>query len=109
MSRLQPLGHGTLRYVVMLIATKCVLSKCNRCQTSLKGNGKPLGFIIYADKSKLSSFGTIKGYPVMAGISNLAMQLRNGSGLGAGRIVGWLPVVSVSFHLMVKSQMLGIY
>ncbi|KAG1747467.1 hypothetical protein EDB19DRAFT_1826190 [Suillus lakei] len=36
-------------------------------------------FILYADKTKLSSHGTVKGYPVV--------------GFGGGRVVGWLPIV----------------
>ncbi|KAG1850743.1 hypothetical protein C8R48DRAFT_750083 [Suillus tomentosus] len=39
----------------------------------------PFGFVLYADKTKLSSHGTVKGYPVMA--------------FGGGRVVGWLPIV----------------
>lgn len=48
---------------------------------------------LYADKTQLSSFGSQKGYPVMARIANLPANIRNGEGLGGGRIVGWLPVV----------------
>ena len=50
--------------------------------------------MLYADKTRLSSFGTAKGYPVMLGIANFAMPIRNGIGLGSARIVGWLPCVS---------------
>ncbi|KAG1725468.1 hypothetical protein EDD22DRAFT_982843 [Suillus occidentalis] len=42
----------------------------------------PFCFILYADKTKLSSFGTVKGYPVV-----------NGEAFGGGRVVGWLPIV----------------
>ncbi|KAG1861216.1 hypothetical protein F4604DRAFT_1929797 [Suillus subluteus] len=42
----------------------------------------PFCFILYADKTKLSSFGTVKGYPVM-----------NGEAFGGGRIVRWLLIV----------------
>lgn len=52
---------------------------------------------LYADKTQLSSFGTEKGYPVMARIANLPVKIRNGEGLGGGRIVGWLPVVRYKF------------
>ena len=48
---------------------------------------------LYADKSKLSSFGTQKGYPVMARVINLPVKIRNGKGVGGARVVGWLPVV----------------
>ncbi|KAG1840434.1 hypothetical protein F4604DRAFT_1598869, partial [Suillus subluteus] len=37
----------------------------------------PLCFILYADKTRLSSHGTVKGYPRF----------------GGGRVVGWLPIV----------------
>ncbi|KAK7030283.1 hypothetical protein VNI00_014300 [Paramarasmius palmivorus] len=56
-------------------------------------DAKPLCLIIYVDKNKLSSFGTAKGYPVIATIGNLSSDIRNGSGPGGGRVVGWLPVV----------------
>ena len=48
---------------------------------------------LYADKTRLSSFGTEKGYPVMARIVNLPVKIRNGDGIGGARVVGWLPVV----------------
>ena len=38
---------------------------------------KMLCLELYADKSKLSSFGTEKGYPVMARILNLLVKIRN--------------------------------
>ncbi|EIW78662.1 hypothetical protein CONPUDRAFT_156628 [Coniophora puteana RWD-64-598 SS2] len=55
--------------------------------------GKPICFILYADKTKLSSFGTAKAYPVVARIANLPVQIRNGTGVGGGHLVGWLPIV----------------
>ena len=54
----------------------------------------PLCLILYADKNKLSSFGTVKGYPVILRCANLPVEIRNGTGIGGGRVVGWLPVVS---------------
>ncbi|KAJ7815570.1 hypothetical protein B0H14DRAFT_3745648 [Mycena olivaceomarginata] len=56
-------------------------------------DNKLLPFILYADKAKLSSFGTQKGYPVVARLANVVISLRNGSDWGGGQIVGWLPVV----------------
>ncbi|KAJ6451798.1 hypothetical protein C8R45DRAFT_1057103 [Mycena sanguinolenta] len=56
-------------------------------------DNKLLPFIIYADKAKLSSFGTQKGYPVIARLGNMVVSIRNNSGWGGGQIVGWLPVV----------------
>ena len=64
-------------------------------QTELPAGAKPLTFCIFADKTKLSSFGTEKGYPVIARCTNLPVGVRNGNGVGGGRIVGWLPIVSL--------------
>jgi hypothetical protein len=64
-------------------------------QTDLPKDGKPLTFCLFADKTKLSSFGTQKGYPVIARCTNLPVSLRNGTDTGGGRIVGWLPIVSL--------------
>ncbi|PPQ63348.1 hypothetical protein CVT24_006721, partial [Panaeolus cyanescens] len=58
--------------------------------------GKPLGFIIYADQTRLSTFGGQKGYPIIARLANLPSEIRNGKGLGGGRVVGLLPLVNVS-------------
>ncbi|KAG1837031.1 hypothetical protein DFJ58DRAFT_718946 [Suillus subalutaceus] len=54
----------------------------------------PFCFILYADKTRLSSHGTVKGYPVMVRCANLPVGIRNGEGIGGGRVVGWLPIVS---------------
>ncbi|KAF8217280.1 hypothetical protein K438DRAFT_1954122 [Mycena galopus ATCC 62051] len=51
-------------------------------------------YIIYADKSKLSSFGTQKAYPIIARLSNMVVGIRNGNEWGGGQIVGELPVVT---------------
>lgn len=59
----------------------------------LPPGAKPLAFILYADKTKLSTFGTMKGYPVIARLANLPTEIRNGEGIGGGYVVGWLPVV----------------
>ncbi|KAK0471415.1 hypothetical protein IW261DRAFT_1572106 [Armillaria novae-zelandiae] len=64
-----------------------------KVQSSLPPGGKPLAYILYADKTCLSSFGTAKGYPVMACIANLPNAIRNGKGWGGGTVVGWLPIV----------------
>ncbi|KAF8316204.1 uncharacterized protein EI90DRAFT_3293745 [Cantharellus anzutake] len=50
-----------------------------------------LGIYIYADKSKLSSFGSVNGYPVIARLANLPRSMRNSRGVGGGCLVGWLP------------------
>ncbi|KIK18741.1 hypothetical protein PISMIDRAFT_14126 [Pisolithus microcarpus 441] len=62
-------------------------------QSRLPPDGKVLPFILYADKAKLSSFGQQKGYPVVARLANLPTWIRNGEGIGGGRVVGWLPIV----------------
>jgi hypothetical protein len=54
---------------------------------------KPLVYILYADKTKLSSFGTAKGYPVYARLANLPTEIQNGRSEGGGYVVGWLPIV----------------
>jgi hypothetical protein len=35
------------------------------------------------------------GYPVIARIGNLPVDIRNGKGLGGGELVGWLPLVGL--------------
>ncbi|KAI0073421.1 hypothetical protein K474DRAFT_1677885 [Panus rudis PR-1116 ss-1] len=62
-------------------------------QSTLPPDGRCLCYIIYADKTKLSSFGTAKEYPVIARIANLPVYIRNGEGVGGGCVVGWLPIV----------------
>ena len=57
-------------------------------------------FIIYADKAKLSSFGTEKAYPAIARLANIAGGLRNSDQWGGGQVVGSLPVVC---HLLLAS------
>ncbi|KAI9457934.1 hypothetical protein HD554DRAFT_2042222 [Boletus coccyginus] len=56
-------------------------------------NAVPFGFILYADKTRLSSHGTVKAYPVVARCANLPIDIRNGERFGGGCIVGWLPIV----------------
>ncbi|KAG1838310.1 hypothetical protein F4604DRAFT_1997251 [Suillus subluteus] len=62
-------------------------------QSQLPPGGKPLAFVLYADKTRLSSFGTARGYPVVARLANLPVDIRNGQGVGSGYVVGWLPIV----------------
>jgi hypothetical protein len=63
-------------------------------QSQLPPTGKPFGIILYADKTNLSTFGTEKGYPVIACCAQLPTDIQNGKGIGGGCVVGWLPVVS---------------
>ncbi|KAJ8082529.1 hypothetical protein PM082_008384 [Marasmius tenuissimus] len=63
-------------------------------QSSLPSGGKLLCHIFYSDKSKLLSFGTTKGYPIVAQIANIDDGIRNSNThIGGGRVVGWLDVV----------------
>ncbi|KZT70542.1 hypothetical protein DAEQUDRAFT_667378, partial [Daedalea quercina L-15889] len=64
-----------------------------RIQSALPEGGTPFGFILYADKTKLSSFGTQKAYPVIARCAQLPVAIRNSDGIGGGAVVGWLPIV----------------
>ncbi|KAK7677045.1 hypothetical protein QCA50_020010 [Cerrena zonata] len=63
-------------------------------QTALPPNGKPLCYIVYMDKSQLSSFGTAKAYPVIVRLANIGVKTRNGRGIGGGCFVGWFPIVA---------------
>ncbi|KAF8971925.1 hypothetical protein BDZ97DRAFT_1901552 [Flammula alnicola] len=62
-------------------------------QSRIPEGGQPLCILLYADKTQLTSFGTAKGYPVLARCANLPVELRNGKGVAGGRLVGWLPIV----------------
>ncbi|KAG2103998.1 uncharacterized protein F5147DRAFT_580146, partial [Suillus discolor] len=53
----------------------------------------PFCFILYADKTRLSSHGTVKAYPVVVQCTNLPIGIWNSKGIGGGRIVGWLPII----------------
>ena len=52
-----------------------------------------IGLYIYADKSKLSSFGSVTGYPVIARLAILPHSICNAKGVGSGCLIGWLPEV----------------
>ncbi|KAG2060965.1 hypothetical protein BDR06DRAFT_966783 [Suillus hirtellus] len=60
--------------------------------SQLPQDAKPLAFILYADKTRLSLFGTAKGYLVVMHLANLPTDIRNRQGVGSGYIVGWLPI-----------------
>ncbi|KAF8258702.1 hypothetical protein EI94DRAFT_1910877 [Lactarius quietus] len=62
-------------------------------QSRIPARTRPLSFILYADKTNLSSFGMAKGYPVVARCANLPVAIQNGNGIGGRRVVGWLPIV----------------
>jgi len=69
-------------------------------QSHLPHGTSPLCFILYANKTRLSSFGTKKGYPIVACCANLPIHIRNGEGIGGGQIVGWLPIMSLYTSLL---------
>ncbi|KAG2036685.1 hypothetical protein BDR03DRAFT_982794 [Suillus americanus] len=62
-------------------------------QSYLPENGVPFAFMLYADKTHLSSTGMVKAYPVFTRCGNLPVHIRNTDGLGGRRMVGWLPIV----------------
>jgi hypothetical protein len=79
-------------------------------QDSLPKNATPLCFLLYADKSKLSSFGSQQGYPVIARLLNLPTDLFNSNNcIGGGQIVGWLPIVRdyLLIHYYVTIALIG--
>ncbi|KAJ7328476.1 hypothetical protein DFH08DRAFT_916712 [Mycena albidolilacea] len=54
---------------------------------------KAVCFLISADKSKLSSFGSQKAYAVVAGLANITADIRNSTRFGGSQIVGHQPIV----------------
>ncbi|KAJ7824630.1 hypothetical protein B0H14DRAFT_3728340 [Mycena olivaceomarginata] len=48
---------------------------------------------IYADKSKLSSFGTQKAHPIVIRVLNIVVGIQNSSEWGGGQVVGELPII----------------
>jgi len=62
-------------------------------KSNLPDGAKPLCILLYADKTRLSSFGTAKAHPVIARCANLPVEIRNGEEIDGGRVVGWLPIV----------------
>ncbi|KAF9523577.1 hypothetical protein CPB83DRAFT_951188, partial [Crepidotus variabilis] len=61
-------------------------------QSSLPPSAKPFTIVLFADKTRLSSFGTTKGHPVLSRWGGLPTSIRNGKGVGGARLVGWLPI-----------------
>ncbi|KAG1826384.1 hypothetical protein DFJ58DRAFT_719975 [Suillus subalutaceus] len=74
-------------------------------QSHLPPDAKLLAFILYADKNKLSSFGSQKGYPIIACIANLPVHIHNSNtAIGGGRVVGWLPIIAENQEHMKKKK-----
>ncbi|KAG0691632.1 hypothetical protein DFH29DRAFT_884029 [Suillus ampliporus] len=61
-------------------------------QSKLPNNGVPFTINLYTNKTHLSSSGIVKGYLVIACCGNLPVKIRNTTGMGGGRVVGWLPI-----------------
>jgi hypothetical protein len=85
---------GMYRYVIYLFTYYIYIAGL-LFKSELEKDTKPLGIYIYADKDKLSSFGTQQGYPVLVRITNLNEDVRNGLSIGGGRIVALFPIVSL--------------
>ncbi|KAG6823687.1 hypothetical protein H0H92_009350, partial [Tricholoma furcatifolium] len=62
-------------------------------QNDLPSDSRALLMTMYADKTRLGSFGNVMGHPVMIRFDNLSLDIRSGPGLGGVHIVGWLPIV----------------
>ncbi|PBK85255.1 hypothetical protein ARMGADRAFT_942251, partial [Armillaria gallica] len=62
--------------------------------SALPIDGKLICYIIYTDKTHLSSFETVQGYPVIVRLGNLPAHIHNRQGVGGGRVISWLPIVS---------------
>ncbi|KAJ7735230.1 hypothetical protein B0H14DRAFT_3613738 [Mycena olivaceomarginata] len=60
-------------------------------QSTFRPNYFPL--YVYADKSKLSSFGTQKAHPIVIRVLNIIVGIRNSSEWGGGQVVGELPII----------------
>lgn len=60
----------------------------------LPPNAKPLCYVFYADKTKLSSTGNEKGHPFTGKIVNFGADIYNSNGPAGAQIFGWLPIVS---------------
>ncbi|KAK1224723.1 hypothetical protein PQX77_012355 [Marasmius sp. AFHP31] len=66
-------------------------------QSALPAGRKPLTYIVYSDKTRLSSFGTATGYPVITRIANIDDAVRNSNiNVGGGGVIGWVDTVSGS-------------
>lgn len=94
----QAIVGGTFKYIVLFTLT-CLYSfvyKIVITQSPLPDvkNAVLFAFILYADKTQLSSHGTVKGYRVVARCANLPTDIRNREWYGDGCVIGWLPIIS---------------
>ncbi|KIY69438.1 hypothetical protein CYLTODRAFT_228753 [Cylindrobasidium torrendii FP15055 ss-10] len=51
----------------------------------------PIRILIYSDKTRLSSFGNVQGWPVYWRLLHLDSNIRNSRGIGGGRVGAFLP------------------
>ena len=84
-------------YLVHCIIFAYVSQWTNKSHLPDVPNAVPFAFILYADKTWLSSHGTVKAYSVMAWCANLPIDIWNGERFGGGCIVGWLLIISIQF------------
>ena len=83
--------------IMSLLLTSLKHASC--LQSHLPPDGKPFGIILYADKTKLLSFGTAQGYPVVMRCLNLPGDIHDENDISGGQVVGWLPIVSCTPHI----------
>ncbi|KAJ6459099.1 hypothetical protein C8R45DRAFT_942523 [Mycena sanguinolenta] len=57
-------------------------------------DAKLCSYIIYANESKLLSFGTQKAYPIIARLGNVVVGIQNGNGWSGDQVIGELPIVT---------------
>lgn len=88
-------SFGMSRYVRRLFQRRNI-DRAKSQITEIDASAKPLSIVLWSDKSKLSSFGTQKGHPIVMRIGNLPSKIRNGTGLGGGRVVGFIPIVRIT-------------
>ncbi|KAI5995799.1 hypothetical protein F5J12DRAFT_785567 [Pisolithus orientalis] len=81
-------------YIFATVTVEARLSSTQSSGTTNTKNAVPFAFILYADKTSLSSHGTAKGYPMVAHCANLPVHICNGEQYSGGCMVGWLPIVS---------------
>jgi hypothetical protein len=96
MSLTLQMHFGTFKYVFEQFLL-CNVFKCHVYQLQLPEGAKPLTFILYANKTRLSTSGTAKAYFIVAQLANLPTDIHNEEGIGCGYVVGWLPVVCPNF------------
>jgi len=81
-----------------------LLCLCNQSHLLADLNAAPLCFILYADKTKLSTHSTVKGYPIMVCCVNLPIHIQNGKGIGSGWVVGWLLIMSLHCSIIISND-----